>query len=142
MGNFNNEIKVLIIHGPNMNLLGLRTKQNKSKITLDKLNNFLKKEAKKRNIKLKLIQTNDESKAVTVLQRMRNKIKGIILYPGPWRASGHVLKDTLTLLSIPYITISFEKESTSILNSKKNLYDGDIFKITALAFSKLEKKLL
>ncbi len=104
--------KILIIQGPNMNLLGHRFKDTKTKITLDKLNAHLKKTAKKYKIKLIIIQTNEESKAATILQRQRNKICSTLLFPGPWQQSAFVLKDTIELLKIPYITISLGEDVT------------------------------
>ena len=58
--------KIIIIQGPNMNLLGYRFKQ--TKITPDKLNACPRKATKKFEFKLIIFQTNDESKAATVLQ--------------------------------------------------------------------------
>ena len=93
-----------------MNLLGYKFKNTKTKITLDKLNSHLRKTAKKFKSELIIKQTNDESQAVTVIQRQRNKICSILLFPGPWQQSGFVLKDTLELLKIPYITVSSGEE--------------------------------
>ena len=127
--------KILIIQGPNMNLLGYRFKDTKTKITLDKLNTHLRKTAKKHEIKLVIIQTNDESKAVTTLQRQRNKICSILLFPGPWQQSGFVLKDTLELLEIPYITIS-QGEEISLFNGIDNI-KGDILIAAEAAIERL-----
>ncbi len=107
-----------------MNLLGYRFKDTKTKITIDKLNTHLRKIAKKHEIKLVIIQTNDESKAATSLQRQRNKICSILLFPGPWQQSGFVLKDTMELLNIPYITIS-SGEDVALLKGIDNI-EGDI----------------
>ena len=98
--------KIFVIHGPSMNLLGYRKKGDKRKITLDKLNRHLRRTASEKGFSLTIIQTNDEIKAVNQLQRRRKNIKGILLFPGPWQQSGHVIKETLDILSIPYITIS------------------------------------
>ena len=70
---------VLIIHGPNMNLLGHRKIEANPNITLDKLNRNLRKVAKSLDMKVKIIQTNDEIRAVTAIQRQRNKIFGILI---------------------------------------------------------------
>ena len=86
--------KVLIIQGPNMNLLGHRYKETKTKITLDKVNACLRKEAKKRQLQLAIIQTNDESRAATVLQKHRNRIFCTLLFPGPWQQSAPKNTDT------------------------------------------------
>ena len=126
---------ILIIQGPNMNLLGHRFKDTKTKITLDKLNAHLRKTAKKHKIKLIIIQTNDESKAVKVLQRQRNKICSALLFPGPWQQSGFVLKDTLELLKIPYITIS-SGEDVTLLKGIDNI-EGDILQACETAIKQL-----
>ena len=125
--------KILIIQGPNMNLLGYRFKD--IKITLDKLNIHIRKTAKKFKFKLIIIQTNDESKAVTVLQRQRNKICSALIFPGPWQQSGFVLKDTLELLKIPYITIS-SGEDVTLLKGTDNI-GGDILKACETALEQL-----
>ena len=127
--------KILIIQGPNMNLLGYRFK--KIKITPDKLNACLRKEAKKFEFKLIIFQTNDESRAATVLQQYRNKIFCILLFPGPWQQSGHVLKDTLELLKIPYITIS-SGEDTVLLKGLDNI-KGDILVACEIAIKRLSQ---
>ena len=127
--------KILIIQGPNMNLLGHRFKDQTTKITLDKLNVHLRKTAKKHEIKLVIIQTNDESRAATVLQKHRNKIFCTLLFPGPWQQSGHVLKDTLELLKIPYITISLG-EDVMLLKGIDNI-DGNILKACETAIKQL-----
>ena len=98
--------KILVILGPNMNLLGLRQKDKKGRNTMDKLNRHLRKTARAKGLSLTIFQTNNEACAVSRLQSQRKKIKGILLFPGPWQQSGYVIKDTLEILSIPYITIS------------------------------------
>ena len=128
--------KILVIHGPNMNLIGHRNKRNKSKITLDKINRYLRNEANKLNQELKIIQTNEEGKAATILQRQRNKIHGILLFPGPWQQSGYVLKDTLEILSIPFITISLGEES-DVLQGIDNILEEDIYKACEIALGHL-----
>ena len=128
--------KILVIHGPNMNLIGHRNKRNKSKITLDKINRCLRNEANKLNQELKIIQTNEEGKAATILQRQRNKIHGILLFPGPWQQSGYVLKDTLEILSIPFITISLGEES-DVLQGIDNILEEDIYKACEMALGHL-----
>ena len=129
--------KILIIQGPNMNLLGHRFKDSTTKITLDKLNVHLRKTAKKHEIKLVIIQTNDESKAATTLQRQRNKICSTLIFPGPWQQSGFVLKDTMELLKIPYITISTGEETT-LLKGIDNI-KGDILQACETAIERLSQ---
>ena len=118
--------KILVIHGPNMNLLGLRKREEGSGITLDKLNRHLRKIAREIGLSLTIIQTNEEGRAVSHLQSQRKKIKGILLFPGPWKQSGHVIKDTLEILAIPCIIASLGK-NTEILKGIKSVEEEDIY---------------
>ena len=127
---------ILIIQGPNMNLLGLRKVGDRVGITLDKLNRHLRKAANERGLSITIFQTNDESSAVNQLQRQRKKIKGILMFPGPWQQSGYVIKDTLEILSIPYITISLE-EKVDVLKGGMNIEGTDIYKSVEKALDSL-----
>ena len=89
----------------------------------------------KHKIKLVIIQTNDEIKAATILQRQRNKICSSLLFPGPWQQSGFVLKNTMELLKIPYITISLG-ENVALLKGIDNI-EGDILKACETALEQL-----
>ena len=130
--------KILVIHGPNMNLLGLRTKGDGSRITLDKLNRHLRKTARKMGLSLTIIQTNDESRAVNHLQGQRKNIKGILLFPGPWQKSGYVIKETLEILSAPCITVS-QGEKKDVLKGIKNIEETNIYKSSDKALTKLSE---
>ena len=127
---------ILIIYGPNMNLLGLRKVGDRVGITLDKLNRHLREAANERGLSITIFQTNDESRAVNQLQRQRKKIKGILMFPGPWQQSGYVIRDTLEILSIPYITISLE-EKVNVLKGVINIEGKDIYKSIENALSAL-----
>ena len=127
---------VLIIHGPNMNLLGHRKIEANPNITLDKLNRNLRKVAKSLDMKVKIIQTNDEIRAVTAIQRQRNKTNGILFFPGSWQQSGYVLQDTLKLLSIPFATVSVG-EKTEVLQGLYNIYEADLYKAGEIALTHL-----
>ena len=132
--------KILVLHGPNMNLIGIRKKGEGKNITLGKLNRHLRKVAREKGLSLTIIQTNDESRAVNQLQNQRRKIKGILLFPGPRQQSGYVIKDTLDILSIPCITVSIgEKEG--ILKGMQNIVGEDIYKSSGKALSSLAKLL-
>ena len=128
--------KILVIHGPNMNLLGLRKRGNRGRITLDKLNKHIRITAKSRGLSPTIIQTNDECRAVNRILRQRKKIQGILIFPGPWQQSGHIIKDTLEILSIPCIAVSIgEKEG--VLKGMKNIEGADIYKSSTKAITGL-----
>ena len=88
-------MRILVLHGPNMNLIGVWSSKNNKKITLDKINQHIRKFVRNKNIEIKIMQTNDENKAVSYIQKNRNKFDGLIISPGPWQLSGFVLNDLL-----------------------------------------------
>ncbi|MAV64494.1 MAG: hypothetical protein CBD97_01465 [Pelagibacteraceae bacterium TMED237] len=92
-------MKVLIIHGPNMNLLG---KHSQARLTLDKLNRSIRRFSREQSIQIKIFQTHDEAKVVTLLQRNRNKVDGVIISLGSWHPYAYTLLDTLKLINLPY----------------------------------------
>ena len=111
-------MKVLIIHGPNMNLLG---SFSKNRLTLDKLNQSIRRLAHTKGVECKIFQTHSEAKLVTLLQRNRNKINSVILNLGPWHVTSHIIKDTLSLIKLPY---RIAEDSNQIKEYEKNtLFD-------------------
>ena len=128
--------KILVIFGPNMNLIGLRKIEGKERVTLDKLSRHLRKTATEMGLTLTIFQTNNEGCAVNHIQRQRKKIKGILIFPGPWQQSGHVLNDTLSILSIPCVTISNQKKEEA-LKVMKNIEEEDIYKSSKKALFEL-----
>ena len=127
---------ILIIHGPNMNLISHRAANAKNRITLDKINKCLRKEAQLAGYHLKVLQTNEEGYAATNIQRQHNKITGIIIFPGPWQKSAHTIKDTLEILQIPFVTVSTGEEA-DILNGIENINEPDLLKGCRQAVVKL-----
>ena len=138
MKNNQSKKKILVIHGPNMNLISHRPVAVRGKMTLDKINSCLKKEAQATGYNLKAIQTNDEGKAVTYIQRLRNKISGIIIFPGPWQKTAHIIKDTLRILQIPFVTISIG-EKASLLKGISNVQNNDLLIGCQIAIERLIK---
>ena len=121
-----------------MNLLGRITREDGMGITLDKLNRHLRKTAKEIGLSLTIIQTNDESRAVNHIHSQRKKIKGILLFPGPWQQSGYVINDTLEILSTPCITVTFG-EKNSVFKGIKNIIEADIYKSSEKALAELKE---
>ena len=76
------KMKILILYGPNLNLLGIWSANRNKTITLDKLNRHIRKYIRDKKIDLKIIQTNEEAKAISYIQNNRKKIDAIITVPG------------------------------------------------------------
>ena len=131
-------IKILILHGPNTNLLGVWGAKYKKNVTLDKVNREIRKYIREKEIDIKIIQSNNEDKAVSYIQKNRKKIDGLIITPGPWQQSGYIICDLLDLLQIPFITISYKKnEKINLLNGIENLNNEDIYSSFTNAIDKM-----
>ena len=122
-------MKILVIHGPNLNLFGLWSAKQNKKITINKINSSIRKYTNNKNLSIKIIQTHNETKIVSYIQNNRNKIDGIIITPGPWQYSGYILSELLDLVNIPFITITYKvREHIKLLNGFENLVDDDLIR--------------
>ncbi len=70
--------KIIVLNGPNLNLLGEREKKQYGSLTLKEIENNCKEFANKNNIKLSLFQSNIEGELITQIQNARNDQDGII----------------------------------------------------------------
>ena len=95
-----------------MNLLGHKGKKKKNNLTLDKLNKLIKHSAKDKDAIISILQSHSESKAVSHIQKNRNRLDYIILTPGPWIYNGFVLRDLLNIIKKPYYLILDEEKET------------------------------
>ena len=116
---------VLILHGPNMNLIGLRSAKMGTHVTLDKINRALRRSAREKNITLKIFQTHDEAKAVTFMQRNRNLADGLVISPESWNSGAHTLADTLSLIEMPFVTVSFQPVEKKLFKGFKSIENLD-----------------
>ena len=122
-------MKILILHGPNMNLFGIRSSKEGKNITLDKINRHIRRYIRDKNLEIKIIQTHNEIKAVSYLHANRNNFDGLILTPGAWQNSGYILQDTIDIIELEYVTIQLdENEKIKLFSGNKNIYNEDIFK--------------
>ena len=135
-------MKILILYGPNMNLFGLWSSKNNKTDTLNKINRHVRNYTNKKNIQLKIIQTNNESKAISYIQNNRKKFNAIIIVPGPWQYSAYALADLLDLIEIPFITITYKiKDYIKLLNGFENLIDDNLNRAFEHAINLIEEKL-
>ena len=102
-------MNLLIIQGPNLNLLGKKSSQAGECITLDKINKALRLRVRKQSINLKFLQTHKIERAITSLQRNRNWADGILIAPMAWAKFEYILKETLQLIKLPVVEIFFNK---------------------------------
>ncbi|MEE9162542.1 MAG: type II 3-dehydroquinate dehydratase [Candidatus Neomarinimicrobiota bacterium] len=102
--------RILLLYGPNLNLLGLVSKRTDTRMTLDKLNRHLRKEAAALGVELRIHQFQSQSEASRLLQRQRTRAQGILLVPGVWAHTGQLLRETLEITGLAVAVFHLEPE--------------------------------
>jgi len=97
--------KVLVIHGPNLNMLGKREPAIYGKTTLNEINKKLKNTGKNLEIAVDTFQSNHEGEIVEKIQDAMGKCQGIIINPAAYTHTSIAIRDALLLLDIPIIEI-------------------------------------
>ena len=88
---------IIIINGPNLNLLGEREQSQYGKITFEKLKDICHKRSKELGINLKFLQSNIEGEIVTMIQDARNRYDGIIINAAGFTHTSVSIRDALTI---------------------------------------------
>ena len=96
---------ILIINGPNLNLLGEREQSQYGSITFDNLKKICLQKAKELNVNLEFTQTNIEGEIVTTVQEARNKFDGIIINAAGFTHTSVAIRDSLTIFKKPIIEL-------------------------------------
>lgn len=98
-------INILIIHGPNLNLLGEREPEVYGSTTLDQLNQMLAQKAKDLGAEVKFYQNNSEGKLIDFIHENRQWAQGIIINPGALTHYSYSLRDAIASVSKPTIEV-------------------------------------
>ena len=99
-------MKILVINGPNLNLLGIREPSIYGADTLGDIENWINDELRNQNIKLQWYQSNHEGKILDRLHRaMNDKSDGIIINPGAYTHYSYAIRDAISAISIPTIEV-------------------------------------
>ncbi len=97
--------KIAVIHGPNLNLLGIREPEVYGSKSFKEVNLLIRNKAQELKIDVDIFQSNHEGKIVDHLQRIFEEIKGIIINPAGLGYYSIVLKDTLIAVKKPIIEV-------------------------------------
>jgi 3-dehydroquinate dehydratase-2 len=97
---------ILVVHGPNLNLLGLREPEHYGNATLASINDSLQTQAKQANIALETYQSNAEAEIVAKIQSLAvNKIDFIIINPAAFTHTSISIRDAISAVKIPFIEV-------------------------------------
>ena len=98
-------MKILVINGVNMNMLGLREPEKYGRMTLSELENELKDYAKSLNIELETYQSNIEGENVEKIQQSRGVIDGIVLNAAAYTHTSVAIRDAISAAEVPVVEI-------------------------------------
>jgi 3-dehydroquinate dehydratase II len=100
------EKSIIVLHGPNLNLLGLREPQHYGNTTLDSINQRLTIRAKAAGIALEAFQSNSEAELLNKVQSLvGNKADFILINPAAFTHTSVALRDALAAVKIPFIEV-------------------------------------
>lgn len=96
--------KILVIHGPNLNLLGQRETEIYGKITLSEINDRLNKIAGSQGFQLEILQSNHEGAIVDAIgQSSANNFSAILINPAAYTHTSVAIRDALSAVKIPAV---------------------------------------
>ncbi|MCD8377762.1 MAG: type II 3-dehydroquinate dehydratase [Candidatus Gastranaerophilales bacterium] len=98
-------MKILLINGPNLNMLGLREPEKYGNVTLKAIEEMLCCEAKKSGAELDCFQSNHEGEIIDKIQSAENNCDGIIINAGGYTHTSVAIRDAIASVSIPAVEV-------------------------------------
>lgn len=113
--------KILVIHGPNLNLLGKREPDIYGKVTIDDINSGLKKMARTKKVTLKIVQSNHEGEIVELIGKSAGKFGAILINPAAYTHTSVAIRDAISSVKVPTVEVHLS-----------NIYAREEFRHTSL----------
>lgn len=98
--------RILVLHGPNLNMLGLREPEHYGCVTLDVINQRLAARAKQAGVVLEAFQSNSEAELVGKIQALAtSRVDFVLINPAAFTHTSIALRDALSAVKIPFIEV-------------------------------------
>ena len=98
-------MRILVLHGPNLNLLGRREPEIYGRVTLAEINGRLEEVAAELGVELRVVQSNHEGELVEEVQRSLEDCDGILLNPAAYTHTSVALRDALAAVGLPAVEV-------------------------------------
>jgi len=102
-------VKILVINGPNLNMLGIREPDQYGKETYSDLEEKIKNHCEKKDIEVKLFQSNHEGYIVDEIQNAYGNFDGIVINPGAYTHTSIAILDAVKAVNIPTVEVHISK---------------------------------
>ena len=100
-----NSIKILVINGPNLNLLGVREKNIYGSLNLEEMNKKIQEEFKHSNVEIEFFQSNMEGEIITKIGNSIGNFSGIVINPGAYSHYSIGILDAIRSIDIPVVEV-------------------------------------
>lgn len=98
-------MNILVLHGPNLNLLGVREPEVYGTLTLDDINSALAGLAAELGCSLSIVQSNSEGEIVDTIQAAIGRFNGILINPAAYTHTSVAIRDALSAVSLPVVEV-------------------------------------
>jgi len=113
--------KILVIHGPNLNLLGNREIDIYGKVTIEDINKDLQKLARAKKVSLEIAQSDHEGDIVELIGKAKGRFDAILINPAAYTHTSVAIRDAISAVSIPTVEVHLS-----------NIYSREEFRHTSL----------
>jgi len=97
--------RILVLNGPNLNMLGVREPKTYGSDTLADIENMCRTEAGRHGLELDFRQSNQEGELVTWIQEARSTAAGVVINPAAYSHTSIAIHDALKLLDVPIVEV-------------------------------------
>ncbi|HZD11456.1 MAG TPA: type II 3-dehydroquinate dehydratase [Candidatus Binatia bacterium] len=97
--------RILVLHGPNLNLLGAREPEVYGHETLQDINIALREIALKHDTEMEILQSNHEGELIDAIHEARTSANGILINPGAFTHYSYALRDAIASVALPCVEV-------------------------------------